>query len=492
MTDHSTDQQEPDPRRWVALVCLLIAGFMNLIDITIVNVALPSLQESFGANSSQIEWIVAAYVMSFALGLLPFGRLGDIIGRRRMFVIGVGSFTGVSLLCGLAPTIEFLVVFRALQGMAGSMMMPQVMAIMQNIFPPHERPTAFSMFGLLTSIAAVSGPVLGGLLITLNIAGLDWRPIFLINLPIGIFAVFAALRFIPDLPGNRRLTNDWIGIGIAAVALFCLVYPLVEGRTLGWPAWSFVMMAFSAVVAFGFVAWERRRERKNASQLLPVSLMRNKVYGLGIFTVMTFFSGMPGFFLIFALFLQTGFGLTPLQSGLTTIPFPAGIFTASLISGRLGPRFIKVRLVLGAVMAATGMTWVRHTALSLDVDQSIAFTTFMVPLFWSGLGIGTSIAVLFQSVLAGVPNQDAGSGSGALQAFQQVGVAIGVAMMGEIFFATLAGYAGQPGRAEFMGALGNAMFFNISVFGTVVVLALVLNSLTGKVRGAQPSVPVEA
>ncbi len=490
MTHTATDQQEPDPRRWIALVCLLIAGFMNLIDITIVNVALPSLQESFNANSSQIEWIVAAYVLAFALGLLPFGRLGDIIGRRRMFVLGVAAFTTVSALCGMAPNIGFLVVGRILQGFAGSMMMPQVMAIMQNIFPPEERPTAFSMFGLLTSIAAVSGPVLGGFLITLNIAGLDWRPIFLINVPIGIFAVLAALKFIPDLKGNPRLSNDWVGIAIAAATLFCLIFPLVEGRTLGWPIWSFGMMALSLVIGIIFIAWERRRERTNSSQLLPMNLMRNRAYGLGVFTVMTFFSGMPGFFLIFALFLQTGFGLTPLQSGLTTTPFPAGIFVASLISGRLGPRFIKVRLVLGALMAASGMTWIRMTALGLDTSQTIVYTTFLVPLFWSGLGIGTSIAVLFQSVLAGVPNQDAGSGSGALQAFQQIGVAIGVAFMGEIFFASLEGFGHQPGRAEFVASLGNAMYFNISIFCTVVVLALILNSLTGKVRGGQ-SVPVE-
>lgn len=472
-THNGDADAEPDPRRWIALATLLIAGFMNLIDITIVNVALPRLQEGLNANSSQIEWVVAGYVLAFALGLLPFGRLGDIIGRRTMFLAGVAAFGAISALCGLAPNIEMLIIARILQGLAGAMMMPQVLAITQNIFPPHERGTAFSMFGLISSLAAVSGPVAGGFLITADIAGLDWRPIFLINIPIALFAVIAGLRLIPDIPGNRELTNDWIGILIAAIAIFLLIFPLVEGRTLGWPVWTFIMMAASLPGLLAFIMWQRRRERTGRSQLLPVALMQNRNYMIGTLAVMAFFSGIPGFFMIFAIFLQTGFELTPFQSGLTTTPFPIGIFIASGLSGRLGARVPKARLLAGTLLLIVGMVWVRQTISTLQ--GNVDYITFLGPLLVAGLGMGTTIAVLFSAVLSSVPGRDAGSGSGALQAFQQIGGAVGIAVIGEIFFSTLLA-GGRPDQAGFVDAASNAMLFNIGMFGLVVVLALLLRT----------------
>ena len=190
----------PIPRRWPALATLLLAGFMNLIDVTIVNVALPRLQASLGATSTEIEWVVAAYVLAFALGLLPFGRLGDIIGRKRMFLIGISLFTLFSALCGLAPSIDMLIGARVLQGLAGAMMMPQVLAIAQVMFPPRERGFAFSLFGLSAGLASVAGPLAGGLLIGADLFGLDWRPIFLVNIPVGILAVIAGRALVPALP----------------------------------------------------------------------------------------------------------------------------------------------------------------------------------------------------------------------------------------------------------------------------------------------------
>lgn len=466
--------EQPDPRRWVALAVLLIAGFMNLIDITIVNVALPSLQHSLGANSSQVEWIVAGYVLAFALGLLPFGRLGDIIGKRIIFIWGVVAFTVLSAACGFAPNIETLVVARLLQGMAGAMMMPQVMSIMQNIFPPHERGAAFAMFGLTASIAAVTGPLMGGSLIALDLFGLDWRPIFLINVPIGIFAVIAGLRLIPVIKGNPELSNDWVGILIVSVSVFLLIFPLVEGHTYDWPLWCFAMMVLSAPGFFAFVLWERARDRVNKSQLLPISLLFNRNYMVGVFATMSFFSGLPGLFMILALFLQNGFGLTPLESGLTTMPFPIGIFISSGIAGRIGSRFLKQRLIIGTLIVILGMYLTRNAIVG--VTDSLDVWIFAVPLLVAGLGMGTTISVMFQTVLTGVPHQDAGSGSGGLQAFQQMGGAIGVAIIGEIFFSTLSSSGGRPDHATFIEAAGNALYFNFAILSVVIVLALFLTT----------------
>lgn len=472
----------PDPRRWIALFTLLIAGFMNLIDVTIVNVALPALESGLGATSSQIEWIVAGYVLAFALALLPLGRLGDIVGRRKMFLYGVGAFTVMSTLAGLAPNIETLVATRILQGLAGAMMMPQVLAITNNIFPAHERGMAFSLFGLSASMAAVAGPVIGGALISADLFGLGWRPIFLINVPIGIFAVIAGLRLIPDIKGNPEMKNDWLGIVLAGLAVLFLVFPLIEGRALNWPVWTFAMMVAAVPTAASFVWWLRRRHLQNSAQLLPYSLLTNRDYMLGTAATVAFFSGIPGFFMVFALFLQNGFGLTPLESGLTTTPFPIGIFAASYLSGRLGPRWMKQRLMAGAIILAVGMIFARQTVLG--VGELVEPGVFIAPLLLAGTGMGLTIAVLFQSILTNVPAADSGSGSGALQAFQQMGGAIGVAMIGQIFFATLSA-GGRPGHADFIAAVGNAMIYNIAAFVLVIVLSAFMSTPAAPVSPAR-------
>lgn len=426
---------EADPRRWVAFAILLLASFMNLMDVTVVNVAIPSMQQNLGASSSQIEWVVAAYVLAFALGLLPFGRLGDIVGRREMFLVGVGLFTLGSFLCGIAPNIETLIGARVLQGMAGAVMTPQVPALAQVIFPPEERGLAFSMFGLSSGLASVAGPVLGGLLVGGNFWGMDWRPIFLINIPFGIFAVLAGLALIIKVPPHKGLRNDFFGIGLFGVAMLMLVFPLIEGRSYGWPMWAFAMMLGSSAVMAAFFFWERHRVRVGGSQLLPFSLLTNRNFLLGMAMTVLFASAIPGFFLTFAIYLQTGFGLTPLQAGLTGVPFSVGVVLSSYASGRLGSRYLSQRFAAGMGLLALGLgatDWVIATG-GTQIN-SLAFT---LPLLIAGGGLGIGIAALFQMILAGVPHKDAGSGSGALQAFQQAGNALGVAISGEIFFTWL-------------------------------------------------------
>jgi EmrB/QacA subfamily drug resistance transporter len=492
----------PDPRRWIALAVLLLASFMNLMDVTIVNVALPSMQQNLGASPSQIEWVVAAYILAFALGLLPFGRLGDIVGRRGMFVVGVGLFTLASALCGLAPSIEVLIGARVLQGLAGAIMTPQVLAIATVIFPPSERGFAFSFFGLASSLAAVTGPIIGGALISANIQGLDWRPIFLVNVPFGILATIAGLLLIAPIPAHRQLRNDYVGIVLFGLSILAVVFPLVEGRTYGWPAWAFGMIAAGLVGLLAFYLWERRREARNEPELLPVKLLANRNFAVGSLMSLVFFSGIPGFFMMLAIFYQAGFGLTPLESGLTTVPFPLGVFLASFISGRLGSRFLAQRVAVGALLLAAGMIYVRFTFGT--VGTHIDHWAFVPPLAIGGLGLGIGISAIFQTVLMGVPHRDAGSASGSLQAFQQVGGALGVALVGEVFFTWLenAQAWGATSKADaFVHAAQAGTWYEIGAFLVVATLVLLLRPLPRQQAGwqgagqggapAQPPHPIE-
>lgn len=469
---------DADPRRWIAMSVLLIANFMNLIDVTIVNVALPSLQEGLGASPEQIEWVIAAFVLAFALGLLPFGRLGDIVGRTRMFLIGVTLFTIASAFCGLAPSIEWLIAARVLQGFAGAVMTPQVLAIATVTFPPEERGFAFSLFGLSAGLAAVCGPIIGGILIGADLWGLDWRPIFLVNVPVGILAVVAGWFLIARTPGHPDLKNDYVGIGLFSLAAFAVVFPLVEGRALGWPAWIWAMLAASLVFAALFVLWERRRALDGQPQLLNWTLISNGNFLLGVLIVTVFSSGIPAFFMVISLLLQAGFDFTPLASGLTNTPFSVGVLVASLIAGRLGSTYLRARVAAGAGLLVVGLGYLHFVIAGLTdtIDQ----WWFLPPLFVAGIGLGLGFSGLFQSVLAGVPSRDAGAGAGSLQALQQVGAAVGVALVGQIFFSTLTGQfaTGHTPHQAFVDATTAATWFQITSFALVVVLVPFLKRLT--------------
>ena len=461
----------PDPRRWLALFVLLIANFMNLIDVTIVNVALPSMRTGLNATDNQIEWVVAAYILAFALGLLPFGRLGDILGRTNLFLWGVAGFTAASALCGLAPNIEFLIIARVIQGLAGAMMTPQVLAIATVTFPPHERGQAFSLFGLSAGLAAVCGPILGGVLVSANLFGLEWQPIFLVNIPIGIAAVIAGWFLIPRLPGHATLRNDYVGILLFGLGILAVVFPIIEGRAYGWPLWAFAMIASGLVLLGLFVLWTRHRAAVGQSQLLNFDLLTNRQFMFGAFVTTVFASGIPGFFMVVSLLLQGGFGFTPLESGLTNTPFSVGVLVASAIAGRFGAHYLRARLATSGALLAIGIGTLHFYVAG--VTDSIDHWAFLPPLLIAGIGLGLGFSSLFQLVLANVPPRDAGAGSGSLQAFQQVGGALGVAIIGEMFFGNLgAAFAsGAEPHAAYAGAASLAMWYMVASFALVTLLS---------------------
>ena len=455
------------------MAVLLIAGFMNLIDVTIVNVALPSMQQAFSATSSQIQWVVAAYILAFALGLLPAGRLGDIIGRREMFIAGVAVFTLGSALCGLAPSIETLVLARVVQAAGGAMMTPQTLAIVPALFTPHERGAAFALVGLSAGLAAVAGPVAGGLLIGADIMGLGWRPIFLVNLPIGVFAIVAAMKFIPRVQGGARVRNDLGGIALAAATVLLVVFPLIEGRQVGWPWWCFASIAAAVPVGIMFVRWQWAQAARGAAQLVPVALLGNRNFMIGTGLAAVLFSGVPSFFLVLAIYLQSGFGLSPLQSGMTTLPFSVGVLIASVVAGLLGPRWQRQRITLGALLLMTAMLWLRVVVGA--TSDTVDWVAFAAPLLIGGLGLGTAISPMFQTVLSNVSGGDTGSASGALQSVQQVGAALGVAIIGEVFFSSLMGSGGAVApHLAYAAALRIAVLCAAASFGSIALLVWLL------------------
>ncbi len=437
MTELSTADAPATVNKWAAVAVLLLANFMNLIDITIVNVAMPSMQSELSAAPNLIEWIIAGYTFSFALLLLPAGRMGDLFGRRRLFMAGIVVFTLASLVCGLSPGTGTLVTARVVQGVGAAIMMPQTLALVPALFPPAQRGAAFGLFALTAGLASVTGPILGGVLINADIMGLTWRPIFLVNIPVGILALVGALVLVPRGEGNRKLGVDTVGIVLAGLAMLAVLVPLVEAPSIGWRLWMWPMVLVAPFLGWGFVRWQALQESRGAPQLLPLRLARSDRFLKGGALNAALFSAVPSYFFTIALYLQSGFGLSPLQSGLTTTPFPVGVLAASVVTGWFGSRWVRWRVLGGGLLLGTGFVgqaWaVWHMGAQISWLQ-------MAPWFLiGGFGMGNTVSPLYQLALSAAEADDTGSASGAVQAIRQIGIAFGVAIMGGIFFAVLGG-----------------------------------------------------
>ena len=456
-------------RAWMAMAVLLTGNFMNLVDVTIVNVALPTLEQELDAAPNLIEWIVAAYTFAFALLLLPAGRAGDLFGRRRMFLAGITVFTVASALSGLAPNIEMLVLARAVQGAGGALMTPQTLALVPALFPPEKRGAVFGLFALAAGLASVSGPILGGLLIGADIGGLSWRPIFLVNIPVGALAILGALRYVPATGGQRDIGIDWTGIALGGLAVLAVLGPLIEAPAIGWRGWMTASVIAAPLLAWGFFRWELRQEARGRPQLLPMRLARQASFRTGTILAAILFSCIPGFFLIVALYLQAGYGLTPLMSGLTTTPFSVGVLVASPVASRLGDRYLARRVAAGCACLAVGLLGIEYAIATMG-DQIRWLAT--APWFLiGGFGLGTTVSPLFQVALRAADNRDSGSASGAVQSLQQVGSSFGVAIMGGIFFTTLG--AARPGDAPvYADAAGRGIWYAVAAVVAIGLYAL--------------------
>ena len=431
-------QDELDPNRWTALISVLTAAFMVLLDISIVAVAIPAIRSNLAATNGDIQFVVAGYGLAYALVLITGGRLGDIHGRKRLFMIGMGGFVLASLLCGLAQSAVMLDVSRVLQGLMAALMFPQVLSIIQVTFPQHERARAFGTLGAVIGVATIAGPLVGGIIIRDDITGGSWRWIFLVNLPIGIVSLAVAARVLREsrAPHARRL--DLVGVAIASVGLFLLVYPLVEGQDAGWPVWTFICMALSPVVLAVFVLYERSLP-ESRFPLVQLSLFGIPSFRIGVLISGLFLAGVPAFFFTFSLTLQAGLGFSALHAGLTTAPWSVGSAVASVMSVRLAPKLGRWTIVIGGALLTVGVLAI---ILTLHLRGVSVSTWDLIPSFVvAGLGMGTIVAPLLNIILAGVPGRDAGSASGVLTTFQQLGGAVGVAVVGVVFFGLLSSRA---------------------------------------------------
>jgi EmrB/QacA subfamily drug resistance transporter len=428
--------------RKIAMTVVALAFIMDLLDSTIVNIAIPSIQANLGASYTAIQWLVAGYALAFALLLITGGRMGDVFGYRKVFMAGVAGFTIASLLSGVAWSPLVLIGARLLQGAMAALMVPQVMSMMQVMYPPEERGQINGLFGGMAGIAASLGPVIGGLLIKANIFGLDWRPIFLINIPVGLFALWAAPKYLPGGKSAHPLKLDIVGTAIVMVALALIVFPLIQGRELGWPAWTFYSMVASLPVFAIFALWQVYKQRSDGSPLVLPALFKKPSFSLGLVTNVVFEGVMIGYFLISTLTLQIGFGYSVVKAALTGIPLSVGIAaTFGILGAKVIPRLGRYSMTLGTVIMSSGLVYLAWAFQYFGINTNPwEIIPGLLPI---GVGMGLIMMPVFAVVLNDVDHNHAGSASGVLNAVQQLGGAIGVAAIGVVFFGQLTAYVPQ-------------------------------------------------
>src|SRR3984957_2440461 len=419
----------PSRLRWVVASVVLASAMMDLLDATIVNIAAPSIHRALGGGANTIQWLSAGYTLAFAVLLIAGARLGEILGRRRGFLAGSAGFTLFSAACAAAPTIGVLIAFRALQGAFGALMIPQGFGLMKQVFSDDELDKAFGLFGPATGVPMLAAPIVAGALIDANLWGTGWRLVFLINVPIGLVTFLLAARSLPHGATHPDLKLDLGGVSLVGLALGAVIYPPIQGRTDGWPAWSFVLLAAGAALLVAFWRHERRR---SSNPLIEPALLTNRTYLGGIAVVLALFGAFGGLLLCVSLFGQLGEGWSPIHAGLTLTPMVVGMILGMVGSFALVDRLGRHLLHIGIVLIAAGAVVL---ALILT-DARTASTWDLLPgLVLVGAGAGAGIGQLFQFILTSVQMDEVGSASGVFEAVQQLSTSLGVAVLGTIFFA---------------------------------------------------------
>ncbi|MFD7062180.1 MFS transporter [Streptomyces sp. NPDC059906] len=437
---------EPYRWRWLILAVMIVAEIMDLLDASIVNVAGPDLEKSLGAGSVGLQWVIGGYALTLGAGLVLGGRLGDRYGRRRMFLIGLAAFTATSLLCAVAPSIELLIAFRLLQGIAGAMLLPQGLGLLRENFSGPELTKVFAIFGPVLGLGGIIGPVLGGFLIEGDFFGLGWRSVFLINLPIGIAALIVAWKFVPKKAGDRTVRVDMTGAALIVASCALLVLPLNQGQEEGWPLWTWLCMAAS-VIGFGLFALQQRRTAAVGREpLVTPGLLRKPAFTVGLGGIALFFGGLIGTQLVLTLFLQIGQHFSAGDAGLGNLPLAVGTaIGGAFLADKIGRKVLQIGPLVQ--LAGAALLW-----FELDGLDAASFSIWDVApgVAVAGIGAGMVIAALFSFILAAVDDDEIGSASGVLSAVQAIGGSIGVAVFGSVFFA-------QAKTGDFTGGFHRAL-----------------------------------
>ncbi|RZS44383.1 EmrB/QacA subfamily drug resistance transporter [Herbihabitans rhizosphaerae] len=463
--EHAAERAAPPLHRWrwLALFVVLAAEIMDLLDALITTIAGPSIRAGIGGGESLVQWLGAGYTIAMASGLIVGGRLGDMFGRKRMFMIGAAGFTVASLLCAVAQSPEMLIGARLLQGLLGAVMLPQGLGVIKEIFPPKELGAAFGAFGPIMGLAAVGGPILAGWLVDANFFGIGWRMIFVINIPVGLLTMLGAARLFPASKRSTTTRLDLAGALLATLGTILMIYPLVQGREHGWPAWTFVGMAASLAV-FAFFGWyESRRDRRGVATLVMPSLFGKRAFTGGLVAGLAFFSALVGFGLVFTLFVQLGLNYPPLKAGLASVPQALGMIVGFGIAGAgLSQKLGRTLIHIGTAITAAGFAVFMLVVDGPDVTVwTMAPATAIV-----GIGLGMAMAPFFDIVLAGVEEHETGSAAGTLTAVQQLGGALGVATLGTVFFSSL--------TSGFASAINAAVWVSLALLAASFALTFLL------------------
>jgi EmrB/QacA subfamily drug resistance transporter len=422
-----------DPRRWWALACLLVGSFLALLDFFIVIVAMPSITSGLHATAADAQLIISGYAVVYAVFLITGGRLGDIYGRKAVFLIGLASFAVASAIAGIAWSPSSLIVARLLQALAASAMAPQALASVHALFPPRERGRALSIYGVTLGLSQIIGQLLGGALVAADIGGLSWRLVFLINVPIVVVAFIATLRVLRETRAEHRPRLDCGGVVLSCAALTALVLPLVEGRERGWPLWSIGMLLTTPIFVEWFRRYEVRLAKAGGDPLIALEIFEQRGLMRGLGAIMTLYA-ISTFFLIYSIYLQDALGFTALQAGLGIIPFSIGFVTGSTFSPLLGRWLARAATSLGFSLSSAGAV-----ATALIASH---FTAGVVPP-WAllgpavaviGLGMGVSMPTMMRAIVERVEPRHAGLVGGIVNSTLQVSAAVGIAVLGGLFY----------------------------------------------------------
>ena len=432
--------------RWLAFTVLLAGGLLPSVDFFIVNVSLPSIHTSLGASPAEVQLVISGYAAAYAVFLITGGRLGDLFGRRRMFLIGMAGFTATNALCGLAVTPMQLVVGRILQGIAAAMLAPQVLGSIRALFPEQDAlASALSFYGMMMGLAASIGQFSGGALVEWSPLGLGWRTVFLAKLPIAVPVMLAAWFIVPETSAAGRQRLDIGGAMLVSLALACLVLPLSEGRDQGWPAWTFIMLAAVPFFAAAFLWYEDRLTAQGGSPLLDLGLLLIPSFRRGVL-VGTLFFFTTAFYMLFSIYQQEGYGTDPLYTGLAILPYGIGLFIGPLVTAPLPARFRPWLLTIGMGIQVAG-----YAAVAAAVAFGFEGSTVLLTVLLAGFGQGIAFPRLYNTVLGDVPPQQAGVAAGVLNSALQIGAAISVAAIGSLFFSVLAEGHGRDAYAHAFG-----------------------------------------
>ncbi|MBC8163702.1 MAG: MFS transporter [Roseiflexaceae bacterium] len=457
----------------ITLAVVLVADFMDLIDATMLSIAAPIIATDLQSSDAALQWMIVSYTLALGAALITGGRIGDQFGRRRVFLIGLAGSTLATVGSAFAPSMAVLIATRVLQGLATGLMLPQSLAIIRSSFEPEARAKAFGAYGAVLGLAAVAGPLLGGFLADANLFGLGWRAIFWVNVVIGAVTLIVGAWVLPEsrAPGGTQF--DLPGAGLAASVAVLVLLPLVQGSDWGWPWWSFVLLALSIPTAVAFIMRERHLVAHGGQPILNPVLLQVRAFSSGLLISLLFFGAIGAFFLLLSLYLQLGTGRTALDTSLIILPYAIGSLVTSGIGVQFATRAGRVLLVSGALMLAAS-----QALLLFVVGEATnpSYWALAIPLFVGGLGIGLTAPVLVNVILAGVPAKDAGAASGVLTTVSQVGGAVGVAVLGLLFFNVLnASFAAAASPlAAYSAAFSAILPWQIACYGVAAALMLLL------------------